>query len=198
MLFSTLDPTIRKYTLPNNQNILLTDTVGFIYNLPHNLVEAFKATLEEVAEADILIHVLDASHPKIEQHSEATYQVLEELDIKDKPIITVLNKSDLIKDEIAMRGIMRGFGDAVIISALKKDNIAELIDRIMLHLGRQTASIKIKIPVKNMRLLNLIYTHGKVLKRVDKGVNVYIEAQVPQRVREKINYFLTQDDRVIE
>ncbi|MBP6944350.1 MAG: GTPase HflX, partial [Candidatus Omnitrophica bacterium] len=90
-LFSTLDPTARRFVLPNNQKVVFVDTVGFLHRLPHHLIEAFKATLEEVAEADIIIHVLDASSPMVHELSQAVYEVLEELDIRDKTIITVLN-----------------------------------------------------------------------------------------------------------
>lgn len=187
MPFSTLDPTIRKYTLPNNQSVLFIDTVGFIYKLPHNLIEAFKATLEEVVEADILIHVLDISHPKLKEQNEATYKVLEELKIKDKPIITVLNKSDKVKDPDLRRRALKEFNDAIMLSALYKENIDELINRIMLHLAGLTEYVSIDIPTSDMKLLHLIYSYGKVKKRIDKPSSIYIEAQVPHIVMEKIN-----------
>ncbi len=186
MLFSTLDPTIRKYILPNNQKVLFIDTVGFLYRLPHNLIEAFKATLEEVVEADLLLHVLDISHPRLKEQSDATYKVLEELGIRDKPIITVLNKQDRIKDALVRNRMCKEFEDAILISALHKENIGQLLDRVTLYLNRLTTFIKIEIPRGNMKLLHLIYNHGKVKKRVDKGSSIYIEAQVPQRVAEKI------------
>ncbi|MBL7069393.1 MAG: GTPase HflX [Candidatus Omnitrophica bacterium] len=189
MLFSTLDPTIRKYTLPTNQNVLFIDTVGFIYKLPHNLIDAFKATLEEVAEADILLHLLDMSHPKIREQNEATYKVLEELDIKGKPIITVLNKSDRVEDPATRKRLLKYFTDAINISALRRDNIDELIDRITLHLGSLTTFIKVKIPMDDMKSVHLIYKLGKVVKRVDEGASIYIEAQVPQRVMQKLNLY---------
>jgi len=182
MLFSTLDPTIRKYTLPNNQNVLLTDTVGFIYRLPHNLIEAFKATLEEALEADILLHILDMSHPKVREQSDATYKVMEELGIKDKPVITVLNKADRVEDPSIKNRLLKEFEDAVCISALHRNNLDELIERIMLQLGSLTKYIKIDIPTKDMKLLHLIYEHGKVKKRVDRLSSIYIEAIIPQRL----------------
>lgn len=95
-LFSTLDPTIRALILPNNQQVLLADTVGFLNDLPHHLIEAFQATLEEVINADILLHLLDISHPKSKAMENAVYDVLRELKVTEKPIITVLNKIDMI------------------------------------------------------------------------------------------------------
>ncbi|MFH1753532.1 MAG: GTPase HflX [Candidatus Omnitrophota bacterium] len=192
MLFSTLDPTIRKFTLPNNQNVLFIDTVGFIYKLPHNLIEAFKATLEEAVEADILLHVLDASHPKAREHSDATYRVLDELGIKDKPMITALNKSDNISDSFIKERLLKDFSQSILISALRGENIDELQDRIMLYLGKTTTNINIEIPITEMKLLHIIYTEGKVTKRVDKESSIYIEAQVPHRVRDKIKFRLTE------
>lgn len=191
MLFSTLDPTIRKHTLPNNQNILLVDTVGFIYKLPHGLIEAFKATLEEATEADVLVHVLDGSHPKIKEHRDATYAVLDELGVRDKPIITVLNKSDMIADEYLKNRLLKDFKDAVLISAAQKYNINELKDKIMLYLGKLTVAIKAEIPINDMKALHLIYKYGRVRKRIDKESGIYIEATVPQRLTEKINFYLT-------
>lgn len=191
MLFSTLDPTIRKHTLPNNQNILLVDTVGFIYKLPHGLIEAFKATLEEATEADVLVHVLDVSHPKIKEHRDATYAVLDELGVRDKPIITVLNKSDMIADEYLKNRLLKDFKDAVLISAAQKYNINELKDKIMLYLGKLTVAIKAEIPINDMKALHLIYKYGRVRKRIDKESGIYIEATVPQRLTEKINFYLT-------
>jgi len=94
-LFATLDPTTRKYTLPDGQALLLTDTVGFIQKLPHHLIMAFRATLEEVVDADMLLHVVDASHPRAMEHCEAVFDVLREIDAADHPVVTVLNKSDL-------------------------------------------------------------------------------------------------------
>ncbi|WP_333871485.1 GTPase HflX [Desulforamulus putei] len=98
-LFATLDPTTRRVRLPNNDNILLTDTVGFIQNLPHHLVAAFRATLEEVREADLLLHVVDVSHPNCEGQINAVESILESLQCLDKPIIMVFNKIDLIQDQ---------------------------------------------------------------------------------------------------
>ena len=98
-LFATLDPTTRNLTLDDGQELLLTDTVGFIHKLPHHLVDAFRSTLEEAKYADILIHMVDASNPQAEMHMHVVYETLAALDIKDKKIITVFNKTDLIRDQ---------------------------------------------------------------------------------------------------
>lgn len=128
-LFATLDPTIRKLTMPDRREILFIDTVGFLKELPHHLIESFKATLEEAAEADLLIHLVDASHPKVKEQAEAVYKVLGSIDALGKPIITVLNKIDRVSPEEAAR-IKSLLGAAVAISALNKEGLDGLIEII--------------------------------------------------------------------
>lgn len=128
-LFATLDPTVRKFRMPGGREVLFVDTVGFITDLPHNLVEAFKATLEEVTEADTILHIVDASHPKAIAQSNAVYKVLEEIGARDKPIITVLNKIDKIPEPAnTIERLRANFGKTVAISALKRQGFDELIN----------------------------------------------------------------------
>lgn len=130
-LFSTLDPTTRKiFFHSNNKEILMTDTVGFIRQLPHELIAAFKATLEEVAEADVLINVLDATHPMREEQNKIVLDVLNEIGAGKIPIITALNKIDLIPDITRRHKIQREFPDGVLISALKKTGLDELMNKL--------------------------------------------------------------------
>lgn len=129
-LFSTLDPTVRKLILPDRRTILFIDTVGFIDMLPHHLVEAFKATLEEVVEADLLLHVVDISHNKAKEQSNAVYKVLESIGAKDKSIVTVLNKTDKVENEAVIERAKAYFPDAVAVSAIKREGFKDLIDRI--------------------------------------------------------------------
>jgi GTP-binding protein HflX len=143
-LFSTLDPTVRRLVLPdrpacldgNNvqsgrREILFIDTVGFINKLPHDLVEAFKATLEEVSQADILLHVVDISHPKAKEQSDAVYRVLDEIGAKNKPVITALNKIDLVPDRSIIDKAEASFVNPVPISALKRESLDKLIAAII-------------------------------------------------------------------
>ncbi|MBN1872365.1 MAG: GTPase HflX [Candidatus Omnitrophica bacterium] len=180
-LFSTLDPTVRKYTLPDNQRIVFSDTVGFIHNLPHHLVESFKATLEEARGADMLLHVIDASNPKIVECSNSVRAVLRDLEIDDKPLINVLNKKDKIDDDIVLSGIRHHFDSPVIISALKRQGLEDLIDRLVRELSNLMTEIKITIPHDEMKKFNIIHEYGKVKKTeyTDKGI--YIEATIPKR-----------------
>lgn len=124
-LFATLDPVTRRLKLPNKKELLLTDTVGFIQNLPHGLVEAFHATLEEITEADILIHIVDISHPNFIEQINSTYKVLEDLSAITKPILTVFNKIDRYRGDPTV--LIKKYSPAVTISALKGTGIGELI-----------------------------------------------------------------------
>ena len=128
-LFATLDPTIRKLTTPDRREILFIDTVGFLKELPHHLIEAFKATLEEATEADLLIHLIDASHPKAKEQAEAVLKVLGGIDALGKPIITVLNKIDKVSPEevVRLKGLL---GATAAISALNKEGLGDLVETI--------------------------------------------------------------------
>lgn len=130
-LFSTLDPTVRRFVLPDRREILFIDTVGFINRLPHNLIEAFKATLEEVSQADMILHVVDISHPKAKEQSDAVYRVLDEINAKGKPVITALNKIDKVSDRSIIDKALTSFINPVPISALKKESLDMLIAGII-------------------------------------------------------------------
>jgi len=133
-LFATLDPTTKRYSLPNGRTILLTDTVGFIRNLPHTLVDAFHATLEEAAFADAVLIVLDASDPDIAVHEKTTKEVLSEVGAADRPVLTVLNKIDRL-DEVSRQTLRALYPDAVSISAKTREGFQSLISRIDSLLG---------------------------------------------------------------
>ncbi len=185
-LFSTLDLTSRKYVLDNNQKILFVDTVGFIHKLPHNLIEAFKATLEEVKEADLLLHVLDISNPKAKEHRDAVYEVLKELDAHKKPIVTALNKMDLVDDSFVINKFKRGIGDSVALSAKKSTALKELIGLIAQRIPVLTKTIETLIPYAKMSLLSQIYEQGEVLIREDTDKGIFVKAVVPHHLNLKI------------
>lgn len=129
-LFATLDPTTRKLTMPDKRELLFIDTVGFLNELPHHLIEAFKATLEEASEADLLLHLVDASHPKAKEQAEAVYRVLGGIDALGKPLVTVLNKVDKTTDSEAAR-LSSILGASASISALKKEGLDRLLPIIL-------------------------------------------------------------------
>lgn len=182
-VFTTLDPTARKFVLPNNQKVLFIDTVGFLHKLPLHLIEAFKATLEEVIGADILLHILDVNHPKAAQQMDAVYEVLNELKIQDRPIVTALNKIDKIQNQVVIDRFLKSIQNSVAISALKGKGLGQLIDRITFELSDLMVPIKAAIPDEQMRLVNLIYDEGRITSREYRDGSVYIEARVPIRIR---------------
>ncbi|MDP8292646.1 MAG: GTPase HflX [Candidatus Orphnella occulta] len=185
-LFSTLDLTSRKYVLDNNQKILFVDTVGFIHKLPHNLIEAFKATLEEVKEADLLLHILDISNPKAKEHSDAVYEVLKELDAHEKPIVTALNKVDLVEDSFVTNKFKRVIRDSVAVSAKNGIALKELIDLIARRIPVLTKKIEILIPYAKMSLLSQIYEQGEVLSREDTDKGIFVKAVIPHHLNFKM------------
>lgn len=164
-LFTTLDPLSKSLQLPGGQNIILSDTVGFLHELPHHLIEAFKATLEEVREADLLVHVLDVHDHRLYQHNQAVLSVLEELGCADKPVITALNKIDLVEDRSWFEVLKKEFGqEAVLISAGSGENLDALIGGIERHFLGLMLNLKILIPHTRMELVDLFYRQAKVNK----------------------------------
>ncbi|TAM39515.1 GTPase HflX, partial [bacterium] len=163
-LFTTLDPLSKSLQLSSGQNIILSDTVGFLHELPHHLIEAFKATLEEVREADLLVHVLDAHDHRLYQHNQAVQSVLEELGCQDKPLITALNKIDLLEDRSWLEVLKKEFGQAVLISAKSGENLDMLISGIEGHFLGLMLNLKILIPHSRMELVDFFYRQAKVNK----------------------------------
>src|SRR5437763_11267810 len=143
-LFATLDPTTRRVELPGGKPILVTDTVGFIRKLPHHLVAAFRATLEETIEATLLLHVVDASHPQMRVQMTAVDEVLEELGIDRKPILTVLNKTDLMADTYHLREMVAENPDTVYLSARAGDGLPYLLEKIACVLEREERSRSVR------------------------------------------------------
>jgi len=177
-LFATLDTTTRKLSLEQGQEVLLIDTVGFIRKLPHQLVAAFKSTLEEAVEADILLHVVDASHPDASSQARVTVQVLEELGAKDKPIITVLNKCDLAgKGEISK--LRLEYPHTVRISALEKEGIEELVDLMRQKIQDLYRILRLKIPQAQAHLIHKIRSEGRILQLDYEENDIYLRAEIP-------------------
>jgi GTP-binding protein HflX len=185
-LFSTLDPTSRKYILPNNQKVLFVDTVGFIHNLPHNLIEAFKATLEEVKEADLLLHILDISSQKAKEQFDSVYEVLKELGVERKPVVTALNKIDKIDNKHIIERFRNKIDDSIAISALNSIGFEALIQLLGSRLPVLTETIELFIPHTKMAMLSSIYKEGKVLERKDTSKGIFIKASVPSGMKQKL------------
>ena len=179
-LFATLDPTTRQIRLSNHQPALITDTVGFIRKLPHHLVESFKATLEEVNEADLLLHVVDTAHPRADEQMAAVDAVLRQLGAEEKPVLMVLNKMDLPAAQAQARRIAERYRHVVELSALKGEGLEALKDAIADFLKGRNVRIKMRIPPSEGKLLAALRGAGRIFSMVyeDDGV-VYVDAGVP-------------------
>jgi GTP-binding protein HflX len=173
-LFTTLDPLSKSITLPDGENAVLSDTVGFLHDLPHNLIEAFKATLEETVGSDLLIHVLDASNPRVHDYAKSVQVVLDELGVGRKPSIIALNKIDLVDDQAWISKLIEDFPNSIAISARKGINLDLLLNRIADAFGERTQKIHIHIPHSRMDLVGLFYRQARVddIQYTDKGIEI--------------------------
>ncbi|MFZ0564971.1 MAG: GTPase HflX [Chlamydiales bacterium] len=192
-LFATLDPTTRKFTLPNNQSILLTDTVGFIRKLPHTLIAAFRSTLEAALHDDVLLHLIDASHPLAEEHAETTRQLLKELDAQDESIITVLNKIDECSDRALIDRLRVRQPKTVLISALKREGFEDLAAAIMQQLSELRQTVKLKIPQSEYVLVAFLRREGNILYEEYEENNVIVRAEVPITLLHRFDPFRYDD-----
>lgn len=190
-LFATLDPMTRRLRLPTNQNVLLSDTVGFIRKLPHRLVEAFKATLEEVVEADLLLHVVDASHPNAELQIESVNQVLKEIGASGKPTLMVFNKVDkLHTNEVAGRFLER-HTNAVAISALNGTGLDELRAELGTLLRPVRDFLELKIPHTASAIIARLHEVAEVVERNYNGNAAKFKARIPPHHRAEFQSFIT-------
>ncbi|MEI6892658.1 MAG: GTPase HflX [Pontiella sp.] len=193
-LFATLDPTTRQVELPNHEPTLMTDTVGFIQKLPHHLVDSFKATLEDVAEADLLVHVIDASHPQVEIQIEAVQQVLDEIGGLDKPMLYVFNKIDKERGRNAAQHLMRQFPQSVAISAKEGENIDTLFDALADCLKGRKVEMKLSVPLSEGKLLATLQKNASILEQEYEGANADLLVRVSPRVAAQCQPFLVGDD----
>ncbi len=195
-LFATLDPTTRRVSLPGGHESLLTDTVGFIQKLPTQLIAAFQATLEEISEADLLLHVVDINHPNALEQTRAVEQTLEEINAQHIPTIIVLNKIDQLVNPEELQQIIKKFPDAVAISALKGTGFPALLNKIELELFENFEEISVQIPYTEGQLISLFHEQGHV-KRVEhlrKGV--FIQGQLPGRLLARYTPYTRQEPEV--
>lgn len=191
-LFATLDPTTRKIVLPGNQTILLTDTVGFIQKLPPHLVAAFRATLEEVQEADLLLHVVDFSHPDMEGQMTAVHEVLEDLGVSEKPIVFVFNKIDLINDPLTLKRLKINYPESVAISAQKGLNLEVLLEKIAMMLKEDWKKVIFSIPFEDSRSLALVHDKGHVLEITPEDNCFLVEAQMTDKWINKLSKYVKE------
>lgn len=187
-LFATLDPTTRQVELPNHEPALVTDTVGFIQKLPHHLVDSFKATLEEVAEADLVVHVVDASHPQVDMQIDAVLTVLDEIGALDKPMLYVFNKIDHENGRNSAKRLMHLHSRSVAVSALTGEGIDLLYDELADALKGRKVELRLSVPLCEGKLLASLQKSASILEQEYEGPNaellVRVSAQLAAQCRE--------------
>ena len=185
-LFATLDPTTRLLELPGGQNILLTDTVGFIRKLPHHLIEAFKSTLEEAKYADIIIHVVDASNPQKEKQMHVVYETLKDLGVKDQPILTLFNKQDRIENPEILKDMKAD--KTLKISAKTGQGLDDLKDELEKILRARSILLERVFPYEKAGLIQIVRAKGQLLEEEYRGDGIYVKAFVPAEIYGKVAY----------
>jgi GTP-binding protein HflX len=181
-LFATLDPTTRRVELPTGHLALFTDTVGFIQKLPTTLVAAFRATLEEIAEADLLLHVVDITHQNAQAQATAVHQTLQDIEAGHVPIVVALNKIDKLNDPERARQVLTNFPNAVAISALTGTGIPDLLQLVSEQLYENYVSITVRIPYDEGGLIALFHEQGEVERIEHRNGGVEIQGRLPVRV----------------
>ena len=185
-LFATLAPATRNYKLASGEEVMFTDTVGFIRKLPHHLIDAFKSTLEEAKYADILVHVVDASNPQMDAHMHIVYETLDNLGVKDKQIITLFNKQDKLRlsgETPVLRDFKADYTEATSIKQGEgNDNLLTDIAQI---LRNQKIYIEKLMPYSEAGKIQLIRKYGELLKEEYREDGIYVEAYVPIEIYEK-------------
>jgi len=211
-LFATLDPITRRVTLPDGRPVLFTDTVGFIHKLPTELVASFRATLEEINEADLLLHILDITHPNVEEQTATVERLLRELGAHNKPVVTALNKIDLLENGSFEEGeeevgeeppeegdviervleTMMAYPNCVAISAAERIGLEQLLERVQEVLWEGFLSVMVVLPYSNDGLLSLFHQQGLVDREEYSERGVTVEGRVPDRLIHRFEPYLVQ------
>jgi GTP-binding protein HflX len=188
-MFATLDPTIRSVALPSKRQALLSDTVGFIRNLPHTLVSAFRATLEEVQRASLILHVSDVTSPNREEQDAQVEVVLKELEAQDKPRLFVMNKTDLLPDE--QRRALVSDEDAIYVSAKTGEGLDTLLSRIDNDLKEDAPRrVRLSVPQSEGKLLSLLEARSRIFSRQYQDGLVDLDVQAPESVVRRVTKFV--------
>ena len=186
-LFATLDPTTRRVELPGGYQALMTDTVGFIQKLPTALIEAFHATLEEILEADLLLHVVDISHPNALNQFESVQDTLDELGAHHIPVVTALNKVDRLRNPESAQQVSNNFSKAVAISALNGSGIKDLLQIVQQELYEMYTPIRVRLPYQQGALISLFHEAGQV-EFIEHGRGgVLMQGRIPGRLLAQFN-----------
>jgi GTP-binding protein HflX len=189
-LFTTLDPVARRVRLSTGPTIILTDTVGFLHHLPHHLIEAFKATLEEARDANLLLHVVDAAHPLLSAQVAVVEEVLQQLALQDKPRLTVLNKRDLMTDPANVAALERLYAPAVATSATTGAGIDRLLAAISEQMDASSQPVRVRIPADRSDLVAAIYRAGQVVRCQEADGAIELIACLPSGMKERLSSYL--------
>jgi GTPase len=192
-LFATLDPTTRRLRLPTNQNVLISDTVGFIRKLPHNLVEAFKATLEEVIQADLLLHVVDISHPGADEQILAVDQVLGELGAGEKPTMMVFNKVDRLTESGVTARYREQFPGCVLISAKSGEGLDALMEEIGVRLRPVREFLELAVPYGDSAVMARLHEVGQVVESKFNGAKARFKVRIPPHLHGEFERYVIKD-----
>jgi GTP-binding protein HflX len=186
-LFATLDTQTRSWVLPGNRKVFLSDTVGFLRNLPHHLVASFRATLAETLDADLLLHVVDASHPDAEIQKASVDRVLGEIGAAAIPRILVLNKADAVRDRITMEVLRKEERDSIVVSAVTGEGLAEFAAKVLRFVEKEHEDLDLRVGAGDGRTLAWLAAHGRVLSReyVDDEVRIKVRLAPSERDRLK-------------
>jgi GTP-binding protein HflX len=194
-LFATLDPTTRRVQLPGGNLALFTDTVGFIQKLPTELVAAFRATLEEITEADLLLHVIDVTHANAWAQSQAVYQVLGEISADEIPVLSVLNKIDLLKDPQAARMALESFPGSAAISALTGQGIPAMLSLVNEYLYEKYIPIIVRLPHQEGALIAAFHNQGQVERIEQSSTGVLLQGRLPGRLIAQFQPFIINEEK---
>lgn len=189
-LFATLDTTTRKYLLPNNQEILLVDTVGFIRKIPTTLIAAFKSTLEEAIHTDVLLHLIDASSPHALDQAEVTLKILHELGVSDQPVVTVLNKVDQCQSMTMLNKLRVSYSGTVQISAKNQTGFDDLMEAMKKAIAALRKVVKLSIPQSHYALVSQLMKEGRVIETDYEENNVLMEVEIPAHMEKKVEAFI--------
>ncbi len=193
-LFATLDPTTRRLRLPTNQNVLLTDTVGFIRKLPHGLVEAFKATLEEVVQADLLLHVVDVSHPQANEQVQSVDAVLKEIGAEGKPTLMVFNKTDLLNgSRETLNRFLDRYPHGVAISAESGDGVATLLAELGSQIRPLREFVELAVPHEQASVIARLHEVAQVIERRYNGKMARFKARIPPHFHREFERYLVRE-----
>jgi GTP-binding protein HflX len=193
-LFATLDPLLRRLVLPNRLEVVLSDTVGFVRKLPHDIVAAFRATLEEVREANLLLHVIDVSNAHWREQAAAVEEVLAQLDVTKTPAIAVYNKSDLLPARLPEPATPLPGHRSVLVSAKKETGLEVLLQEIMRELESYAMEVELLIPYDKAGVLSRLHDQGRILEEAHEGEGVRVKVLIPRSAARSIRRFLLHDE----